>query len=146
MIDGIRILKEATCPSLSDKSTLTYHIGSLGTSNIQFRIHANSGNGYFRKEWVPLANLLELINEAEKPFTWHVFHPLFRGKSVNTAGFLMAALMNEGLVRPLERRYERMPPDDFMAGINTLRTVECISPPPKKSRKKPSSNHLPMES
>lgn len=143
MIDGIRILKEASCPSLSDKSTLIYHIGSLGTADIQFRIHSNSGNGFFSKEWVPLANLLEQINETGKPFTWHVFQPLFRGKSVNTAGFLMAALMNEGLVRPLERRYEGMPPDDFMAGIHTL--MITASPSPKKSRKKPSSDHQPME-
>lgn len=138
MIKDIRILKESTCPSLSDKSTLTYHIGSLGSADIQFRIHSNSGNGFFSKEWVPLANLLELINETEKPFTWHVLHPLFRGKSVNTAGFLMAALMNEGLVRPLERRYESMAPDDFMAGINTLLAGKTPSLPPKKNRKKSS--------
>ncbi len=51
----IHILKEATCPSLSGKSILTYHIGRTPESEILFRIDANSGTGKFNRQWIPLS-------------------------------------------------------------------------------------------
>jgi hypothetical protein len=110
----VRILKESSCQSLSAKSTLTYQIACSAESEILLRILANSGNGYFSKEWVPLADILDILNDCDKPFAWYVLSPLFKGKSVNTACFLMATLKNEGLVKPLKRSYERMELDFFM--------------------------------
>jgi hypothetical protein len=110
----VRILKESSCQSLSAKSTLTYQIACSAESEILLRILANSGNGYFSKEWVPLADILDILNDCDKPFAWYVLSPLFKGKSVNTACFLMATLKNEGLVKPLKRSYERMELDCFM--------------------------------
>lgn len=49
---SIRIIKASTCPSLSGKSTLTYHIGCNSESDIQFRVVDNTGGGFFSKEWV----------------------------------------------------------------------------------------------
>ena len=54
----VRILKEATCPSLSNRSTITYQIGCNETNAILFRIHKNSGTGKFNREWVSAADML----------------------------------------------------------------------------------------
>lgn len=66
---SIRILKVANCPSLSGKSTLTYHIGCNGQSDIQFRIVNNTGGGFFSKEWVPLNTIFQAFDKkaVDKP-------------------------------------------------------------------------------
>lgn len=48
----IRLVKTATCPSLSEKSTLTYNVGRSTEGDIQFRVYENSGTGFFSKEWI----------------------------------------------------------------------------------------------
>ena len=116
----VRVLKEMTCPSLSNRSTITYQIGCNETNDILFRIHKNSGPGKFNREWVAAADMLEMIYEAKKPFSWKVLYPLVEGKSVNTACFLMAALKNEGLILPLDRLYEQQSSADFQDRMKTL--------------------------
>ena len=116
----IRILKETTCPSLSERSTLTYQIGCNDNNDILFRIHKNSGTGKFNREWVAAGDMLEMIYEAKKPFSWKVLYPLVEGKSVNTACFLMAALKSEGLLQPLDRLYEQKSSADFQDRMGKL--------------------------
>lgn len=94
----VRVLAVETCPSITRKSKLTYHVGILG-SEIQLKIHANSGGGFFSEEWVPLSDIVDRLPPAG-PFTSRVLNTLFTGKSTNTPGFLMAVLRNEGLVQP----------------------------------------------
>lgn len=111
----VRILKIATCPSLSGRSTLTYHIGcddkAAGISNIQFRIYENTGKGFFCDDWVPMQQIRETF-EAGEPnavITSASMNRIFNGKSVNTAGFLIAILKTEGVIAVTEdkrRRYE----------------------------------------
>ena len=50
LIPTMRILKVATCPSSSGKATLTYHIGCTSEEDIQFRVVANRGGGFFSLE------------------------------------------------------------------------------------------------
>ncbi|WP_223248468.1 hypothetical protein, partial [Sulfurirhabdus autotrophica] len=98
----MRILKTGTCPSCSGKSNLTYHIGCAvnGESNctdessIQFRVFSNTGNGFFSKEWIPLEVILQVLSKvpSDKPLISYVLYPLFRGKSINTPAFLLAAM------------------------------------------------------
>ena len=80
----IRILKIRSCSSRSGKSTLTYHIGCNPEGELQFRIFANSGNGFFNDEWV---SLNALLSKASEQFTSYALTPLFRGKSTNTPEF-----------------------------------------------------------
>ena len=121
----IRILKVATCPSLSGKSTLTYQIACNAESDIQFRVIANTGGGFFSKEWITLDTILEAFNErkGDKPVVSLLLYPLFQGKSLNTPAFLLAVLKQEGLVIPLDenpKHYEQLPSDTFMAEIEKL--------------------------
>ena len=115
------IIKESTCKSSSGQSTLTYHIGKdqLG---IHFRIYGNTGGGFFSKEWIALADIQEAI--TKEPFTSTVLYPLFTGKSINTPSFMLAVLLDLGLVKRSKRCYESLDPSAFM---------ESVKPPAKKA-------------
>jgi hypothetical protein len=122
---AFRVLKIATCPSLSGKLTLTYHIGCTPEAEIQFRVVANTASGFFSQEWVTLRTIQNVFDEvpAEKTITSFLLHALFRGKSVNTPAFLFAVLKNEGLVQPAkdkQRQYERLDPKGFLAEVKAL--------------------------
>ena len=137
----IRILKEENCPSLSERSTLTYHIGCNERNDILFRIHSNSGTGKFNREWFSSGDVLELIYESKKPFSWKVLYPLIEGKSVNTACFLMAALKNEGLLQPLDRLYEQRSSSEFHGRMQAL--MAEVSPKKKSGAAKKKSVNKP---
>ena len=120
----VRILKIASCPSLSGRSNLTYHIGN-GASGICLRVFSNSGSGFFSKEWVELSavqNAFEKVPDGIA-LTAHVLSPLFQAKSANNQSFLFAALKYEGLVRTVpdsKGRYERADVSEFMAEADVL--------------------------
>lgn len=121
----IRVLRTDTCPSLSGKSKLTYHIGCNPEQQIQFRVHANTGKGYFSKEWVAFNSISQVLSRVpkDKAITSASFKGIFQGKSVNSAGFLLAVLKNEALIRPLKdmrRCYELLDATDFIAEVNAL--------------------------
>lgn len=98
---AVRILKVGTCPSLSGRSTLTYHVGGDSIDNLQFRVVANSGSGQFNADWISLAAIQKLLDQhpVDKPLTSHALQPIFRGKSSNSPAFLFAVLKAEGLVK-----------------------------------------------
>ena len=138
----IRILKAASCPSLSGKSTLSYHIGygvngvnSYGTEPvIQLRVYANTGGGFFNKDWLPLSTIQQLFERtpSNKPITSNALYPLFKGRSINTPAFILAVLKHEGFLRPLkdkQRSYERMDANEFMTEIKSLiKAIGTASP------------------
>jgi len=135
---NIRIIKIGTCPSLSGKSELTYQVGhaiaEVGSDsnsgepsdyNIQFRIYANSSPGYFSQEWVAMSSIQQVFDKipAGQPISSFALFPLFKGRSQNTPGFLLAALQQEGFVQHMkeqQRCYECIEPSAFMAETVTL--------------------------
>ena len=116
--DNVRVLKTATCPSLSGKSRLTYEIGEGPASEICVRITKNTGGGMFGKGWVALDQVHRLVND--KPITSTTLGPLFKGGSANSAGFLLAVMKNEGLVQAVGRAYERLDGKAFFAEVKAL--------------------------
>jgi hypothetical protein len=126
---SIRILKIATCPSLSGNSTLTYHIGCKGNSpsnhDIQFRIYANTERGFFSKEWVSTTAIQKAFEKlpTDTLITSSSLIPIFQGRSVNTSGFLLAVLKAERLICPVKgkrRYYQRTESEAFVTEINGL--------------------------
>lgn len=89
-----RILKKGTCPALSGKSTLTYHLGCDAKKAVHVRITENSGGGFFSQEWVALQDIQQALR-GDSPVSAIRLMPLFRGQSVNTPGFLIAVLTAE---------------------------------------------------
>jgi hypothetical protein len=119
----IRILKIGSCHSVSGKSTLTYHIGCTAEADIQFRVYANTGNGFFSKEWLSLSTIQEAFDKSGKSFTSFVLTPLFHGKSQNNTAFLLAVLLEVGLIKPSNDRrggYECIDPSGFMERLKPL--------------------------
>lgn len=146
-----RIIKIGTCPTCSGKATLTYHFGCNEDKQVYIRIVANSGGGLFSDEWIKLADIQAALDGAAFPVTSFPLIKLFIGKSVNTPGFLLAVLKQEGLVKLLEgkiRGYEKLDPAPFMLELDKLVSsdvnlkpesapaIKKISPalPPKKSK------------
>ena len=129
----IRILKTGSCQSVSGKSTLTYHIGCTAESDIQMRVFANTAAGFFSKEWLSLATIQETF--GGKSFTSFTLQSLFRGKSQNNPAFLLAVLLNEGLIKRAadkKRCYEKVDSSGFMAEIKALIDSNTDDKAPKK--------------
>lgn len=134
MEEEIRVVKTASCPSLSERSTLTYEIGVKGDKSIYIRLTENTGSGMFSKEWVPLAQIALQLSADDKPITSRTIQPLYSG-SVNSAGFLQAVLKDVGLIKNIEensRSYIRTDPKKFTLEIHAL----LENPPEKKPAKK----------
>ena len=144
-VPSLRILKIGHCLTVSGKSTLTYHVGCTPESAIQIRLYANSGKGFLNQDWIPWTAIQERLKpqSGESTFTSQVLHALFRGKSLNSPGFLMAVLKAEGVVKAsaVKRRcYETVENAGFLAGIERLMAstvdLDAEAKPAAKSRPK----------
>ena len=125
MDDSMTVVKTSTCDTLTKKSKLTYHIGTLPDGEVYFRIHKNSGNGFFSREWIALTDIQKVISKVPfgKPVTAIMLNDLFTGKSVNTPGFLIAVLAHEKLIIPMQgkkRSHESVDPEEITEWINQL--------------------------
>ena len=134
----IRVLKEATCPSSSGKSTLTYQIGCNEKEELYFRVFKNTGNGYFSQSWQSMKSIMALLEESQSPITGATLLPLYNRLSINTSYFLLVCLMNEGLVERWKRIYKVTPIEPFLDKIKSLIASEDALPkkksPPKKRK------------
>ena len=142
-VSEVRILKIASCLSLSGKSTLTYHVGCNDESDILARVFTNSNGGFFSNEWVSLSMINQAFEKVSDniPITAHLLSPLFQGKSANTPAFLFAVLKGEGLVRPLKDKkgcYERNDGKDFYSEVMGLMAANVNLSVPEKNKEKPS--------
>jgi len=146
----MRILKIGSCPSVSGKSTLTYHIGCNTESDIHLRVYANTSAGFFSKEWLALDSIHQALTQAGSHFTSFALQPLFKGKSQNNSAFLLAVLLCEGLLETAtdkKRCYGKSDPGHFIAEIKALMASEISlkdddkpAANKKASSKKKSSN------
>ena len=130
----IRVLRKGTCPSLSGRSTLSYEFGHDGKS-ILFHIADNSGSGHFNSEWIPLNAILDLLHETKGPFSLSIFKSLYPGRSINSIGFLGAALKKEGLIVIEKRKYLMKDTKAFLADLGKLAKAPAKKSPAKKIAK-----------
>ena len=142
----IHTIKTGNCPSRSGKSKLTYLIGADADSEIHFRIKGNTGNGFFNNDWIPLKTILELLGKSGGAFTSFTLHPLLKGKSNNTPAFVIAALLEEGIIHlsvSEKRCYELSDVSVFMTKIKPLtESKTVIKEDSKPSKKKPVTESL----
>lgn len=100
--DPIKAIFTGECMSVSGRSTLIYEVGRHVTENtLHLRIAENTGKGMWCKEWASAQAIEKIVKGAQelRAKSFHVLHP---GKSINTGGFVLAALKNLGLIRPNE--------------------------------------------
>jgi len=142
----IRILKIGTCSTLSNSAILTYHVGVSNEGEIFFRVWANTGSGYFSREWVSLIAIQKIFAEVPADgivITSYLLHPLLEKRSVNTHGFIWASMLSEGLVQRSstdERGYESTDGKEFFSAIQALIdsnvSLDQDAKPKKVSKKK----------
>ena len=65
---SITTIKKATCKTTTGKSTLTYCLGTDGTSALHWQVLSNSGNGYFSDEWLAFQDIHQALTEWAKDF------------------------------------------------------------------------------
>ena len=119
----IRILKTATCPSLSGRSELTYEFGyNEGAKALVYRLKEHTGPGHHNSSWIFMDSMLDILSKAKDPFSLSIFRPLYAGQSINNTGFLGALLCsaNVNLVVCEKRRYKKKETKAFMADLNKL--------------------------
>ena len=134
---SIEIINTAKCKTLSGKSTLTYHIGRNDQTDIFMRIYSNTNEGFFSNEWIPLNDILAILEkQGESSFTSFILQPLFKGQSVNTPAFLVAALLNEKVLRYEKNKVRKYVFDSsaaFLSKIDKLKPVKTSKKSTKKS-------------
>jgi len=85
----------------------------------------------FAKDWIPLEQVEVFLAAQEQPTTSSSLNALFKGKSINSGGFLLAILRHEGLMENTEgqkRGYVRSDPTAFMTAIQALMTAKKDKP------------------
>jgi len=101
-IDPFKIVHKGECPSLSGRSTLEFFIGRhIEEGTLWLAITGNSAKGMFCKDWASAADIQEIVL-GEEQLTAKSFYSLHEGRSINTSGFVMAALKQIGLIRTNE--------------------------------------------
>jgi hypothetical protein len=135
---SMRVLKTSNCKTITGKSTLTYQIGCLPDSTIHLRISANSAAGCYSREWVAYDDIREALKDDTEgaAITSIRLTPLFKGKSVNTPSFLLAALKHLKLVRSMngkQRHHESLNPKPFLDSVEKLMSSDVK---PKATAKK----------
>ncbi|QFY89683.1 hypothetical protein D5125_09385 [Magnetovirga frankeli] len=119
----LRILQVGTCPSLSNKSELQYHIGSNEQKELFLRIAKNSGGGLFSHEFVSFTAIHQMLSkiDPEATITSILLNPILRGRSTNTAGFIMAVLLAKGVVVSKGKRsMQKGDPEGFVQAMQAL--------------------------
>ena len=139
-MSDIRVLKIATCKSLSGSSDLTYHLGCDAQDNLHIRLWSNSAGGLHSKHWFSLAAILSKLT-GDKPITSGTLRPVCPG-SRNNGGFILAALCQEGLVKPIPDLPHGMMPvasSAYLAEMATLiqKGVDVAIPEPVNQRTVP---------
>lgn len=125
--EEIQVSRTASCLSLSGRSTISYELGNKGESQ-WIRLSANSAGGLYSKIWLPLADIQKLL-AGSTSVTSKTLQPLYAGKSANSSGFLLAALIHEKMAVGKDTT----PKDSIPA--ETLPAIPPQKKPTKKTKK-----------
>jgi hypothetical protein len=149
----VQVLKEANCPTSSGKSILGYQAGTDDSGAIYLKVASNDGGGFFSNEWISFTDIQAAIEAwpDEQGITSMTFRKIFRGKSANTPGFLIAVLVAEGLLAPMEgksRVHQACDPGTFLASVADLQKEAGNKPggkPTSKAKSRAKAKAAPKE-
>lgn len=117
-------IKTSTCPSITGNTKISYKIAIDSSSNarkLYFQIIKNSATGKFSEEWIAYSDVKSALPIG--PFSSVPLRTLYQNKSLNTPGFLLAALLNEGVVEKEQGKrllFRTCPDDAFLADVQKL--------------------------
>ena len=103
-----KVVKTSTTSSLSGRCQLQYQLGLDASSLLHIRLHSSTGHGVFNKDWFAFADIEGALAKLPRKsvIVSKSLQQLTAGKSTVTAGFLMAALANEGLLKLVQQEAE----------------------------------------
>ena len=115
-------VRKTTCKTFNGRSTLSYELGNDQQGALHWRITRNTGGGLFSNEWISFSAIRDVLEQIPKgtPITSLALRTLFRGRSVNTPSFLLAALLCEGVVRLLAGKQRHYELGDIAAFVNSV--------------------------
>lgn len=130
------------CPSLSGRSNLKFAIGRHPEDGgLHLRIVSNDGGGMFYDGWAE-AERIDAIVKGSSELTAKAFQALHPGRSVNTAGFVLASLKQLGLIRTNvenTRLHEHVPTTTFeqvaLAAMGQIGSDPARARKPQKTKK-----------
>jgi len=142
-IDPITVIHKGECPSLSGRSTLEFSIGRhTETGTLHLAITKNiGGGGMWTKAYAAASEIQEVVlgEEGLTSASFHVLHP---GRSINTGGFILAALKELGLIIANEensRLHEHVPGMTFEKAVTAYFSAhEAATPKPGRRKAKES--------
>jgi hypothetical protein len=125
-------LKQASCPTLSLSGLIDYEVTLDTKGQVYFALTGNSGTGYFSKARQPLSAILDALEDfaSKYPLTSFALKDLYPDTSINSWGFLMAALLAEDLIQPLEdnkRHFRLCDPARFLQQVEELKAKHSDS-------------------
>lgn len=137
-VDPIAEIYEGQCESLSARSVISFAIGRhTEDGTLHLAITGNSGGGMFSKDWCSASTIQDVVF-GESGLTAKSFHPLHAGRSINTGGFILAALKDIGLIRANEentRLHEHVPTTTFEQVV-MARIAQSLEQETKPGRRK----------
>ena len=137
-VDPIETIYQSEVPSLSERSMLGYEVGRHTVDGtLYLRIVSNSGKGMWSKDFASASDIQSIVIGATE-LTAKSFHQLHAGRSINTGGFVLAALKGLGFIRPNAentRLHEHVPTTTFEQVV-MARIAESMEQVPKASRRK----------
>ena len=136
-IDPIEVIHKGLCLSLSGRSTLEFAIGRHSENDtLHLSITDNSGGGMWCKDWASASAIQDVVL-GEEGLTAKSFHCLHEGRSINTGGFVLAALKELGFLRSNAentRLHQHVPGSTFEKVA--LAYIAAHEAAPKAGRKK----------
>ncbi len=99
---SITITKTGSCKTLNGKSKLEYALGKDATGKLHYRITKNDGGGHYSGAWVAAEAIQNALAKTD-PITAYPLRAISPG-SVNTAGFILAVLVGEGVVEQVPKK------------------------------------------
>ena len=140
-VDPIQVIHTGETLSLSGRSTLEFSIGRHSEDGmLHLAISANrGGGGMWCKDWASASAIHEVVLGAEG-LTAKSFHCLHVGRSINTGGFVLAAVRELGLIRANAengRIHEHVPGMTFEKAVAAyFASHEAATPKPGRRKGK----------
>ena len=99
VVDPIEIIYQGACLSISTRSQIGFAIGRhTEDGTLHLAITGNTGGGMWCKDWASASAIQDVVL-GETGLTAKSCHSIHPGKSINTGGFILAALRDIGLIR-----------------------------------------------
>jgi hypothetical protein len=136
----IEVIYQGECLSISTRSQISYAIGRhTEDGTLHLAIVGNSGGGMWCKDWASASAIQDVV-VGEGELTAKSFHVLHAGRSINTGGFVLAALKDLGLIRANAentRLHEHAPTTTFeqVAMARIAETSGQVVKPPRRKAK-----------